>query len=476
MHSICRLSATALVLAFLVCPLFAEEWTRFRGPNGTGVSESENLPVEFGPDKAVEWAVEVPFARSSPVLTDSRIYLTGIDEEAFTTLALDRSTGKEIWRREIQRDRETEMHHDTDSATPSPVTDGSNVYAFFQETGLVAYSASGDKLWQMALGPFRNFYGMTASPILAGDALLLVCDQNSGSFLLAVDKNTGKTLWRRDRPGRSLSYTTPVLYPDAESPRDVLVLGDRWLDAYDLASGESRWALGGVGVGPVSSPVIAGNWIFVNAPDQSSQPPPPFSELTGKHDADGDGVLSRAEVEGTWMTKHFGFVDWDGDGSISEGDWKSLNSVMGSDEWGIHAVRLPGSDSEPQIAWSMQQSVPYIPTGIVYEDVLYMVKDGIVSAYDPATGDLHKRGRLGDGSPKVYASIVAGDGMLYIGTLDGEMNVLKAGPEWEVLATNDLEDEIWATPAISDGRLYVRTRGKLFSFVAPARADSATSP
>jgi outer membrane protein assembly factor BamB len=476
MSSIRLVCVAAVACVLGVSSIAAQEWSRFRGPNGTGVSYSDNLPVEFGPEKSVEWVIEIPFARSSPVLTSDRIYLTAIEAEAFITMAIERETGKEIWRREIERDRESEMHHDTDSATPSPVTDGARVFAFFQETGLVAYSASGEKLWQMALGPFRNFYGMTASPILAGDTLLLVCDQNSGSFLLAVDKNSGKTLWRQDRPGRSLSYTTPVLYPDAQSPREVVVLGDRWVDAYDLGSGESRWALGGLGVGPISSPVLVDDWLFVNSPDQAAEPPPPFSELTGKHDADGDGILSRQEVEGTWMTKHFGFVDWDNDGSISESDWKSLNSMMGSDDWGIHAIRLSGSTAEPEIVWSTQQSVPYIPTGIVYRDVLYMVKDGIVSAYDPATGDLYKRGRLAKGSPKVYASIVAGDGKLYIGTLEGEMAVLKAGPEWEFLVSNDLEDEIWATPAISDDRLYVRTRGKLFSFVAAQGVKDTTSP
>ena len=471
-----RLTAALIAISTFTNPSLGQEWSRFRGPNGSGVSQSRDLPVEFGPDRNLDWATEIPFARSSPVLTGDRIFLTAIDADTFTTLALDRGTGRELWRREIERDRQTEMHQDTDSATPSPVTDGTNVFAFFQETGLVAYGADGDELWRMSLGPFRNFYGMTASPVLAGDKLLLVCDQNSDSFLLAVDKNTGKQIWRQERPARSLSYTTPILYPDAESPREVIVLGDQWLDAYDLSTGESRWVLGGLGAGPVSSPILAAGLLIVNAPDQAPEPPPPFSDLLAEHDSDGDGTLTRQEVEGTWITKHFGFVDWDGSGDISADDWTSLNRIMSTDSWGIHAIRLDSQGLEPKILWTSQQSVPYIPTGLVYQGVLYMVKDGIVSSLDPETGDLLKRGRLTRGSPKVYASPVAADGKIFIGTLKGQMAVLKADAQWDLLATNDLQDEIWASPAIADGHLFVRTRGRLFSFSLSAGNAESPSP
>lgn len=457
-------------------PTGAQEWSRFRGPNGSGVSSSKSLPVEFGPDTNLRWTTGVPFARSSPVLTHDRVFLTAVDDGAFAVLALDRSSGEELWRRSVNRDRHADMHHDTDSGTPSPVTDGQNVFAFFQESGLVAFDGTGDEIWRVPLGPFRNFYSLAASPILAGDTLLLVCDQNTGSFLLALDKATGRQVWRQERPGRSLSYATPILFPDSGDPREVLVLGDRWIDSYDLFTGESRWMLGGLGSGPVSSPVQAGDLLIVNAPDQAPEPPPPFSDLAKEHDANGDGVLTRQEVEGTWMTKHFGFVDWDGDDSLSADDWESLHEMMGTEDWGIHAIRVPAQESEPEIVWSLQQSVPYIPTGIVYEDVLYMVKDGIVSSIDPRTGELYKRGRLTQGSPKVYSSPVAGDGKIYIATLKGEIAVLAAGAQWEVLTTNDLQDEIWATPAIHDGQIFVRTRQSLSSFTLPTGSEMNESP
>jgi len=466
MFSVIRALTAVVACTLVTSPGSAEEWRRFRGPNGSGVSASTGLPVEFGPDKNVAWSVEIPSARSSPVLADGKIFLTAIDGDRFSTLALDEKTGKILWHRQIERDRTTEMYQGTDSASPSPVTDGANVYAFFQETGLVSYDGRGEERWRHPLGPFQNFYGIAASPVLSGNTLILVCDQMRGSFLLAVDKDTGKELWRQERSGRLLSYATPILYPDARNPREVIVVGNLWVDAYDLESGKSTWVLGGLGVDPVSSPVLAGDLLFTNTSDHAPEPPPPFSELADKHDTDGNGVLSHSEVKDTWMYNHFGYLDWDGDGTLSAKDWHDLNESMATGGWGIAAIRVPSGNAEATVVWRSQQSVPYIPTGLVYEGVLFMVKDGIVSALHPETGELLKRGRLTKGSPKVHASPVAADGKIYIATREGQVAVLSAGADWEVLAMNDLEDEIHASPAIADGHLYVRTKSKLYSFAS----------
>jgi outer membrane protein assembly factor BamB len=469
-----RRLAAAIVLTLAASSALAEDWSRFRGPNGSGVSNSTGLPVEFGPETNVAWSTDIPFARSSPVLTGDKIFLTAIDGERFTTMALDRASGQILWQREIERARTDTFHQATDSATPSPVTDGKNVYAFFQETGLVAYSGDGEQRWEMGLGPFRNFYGIAASPVLAGNTLVLVCDQSQGSFILAVDKESGRELWRKDRSARTLSYTTPILYPDSRNPRDVIVLGDKWVDAYDLGTGNSTWSLAGVGAGPVSSPVLDGDLLFVNAPDQAPEPPPPFSEISAEHDSNGDGVLLLSEVEGTWMAKHFGYIDWNGDGAFTAEDWETVNQEAATPGWGIYGIRVPRDSGDPAIEWKNQQSVPYIPTGLIYDGVLYMVKDGIVSAIDPTSGELIKRGRLTKGSPEVYASPVAADGKIYIATLAGQVGVVQAGPDWQVLSLNDLGDEIHASPAISDGHLYVRTRSKLYSFATAAAIQQAS--
>ena len=459
-----RTLATAVVLSLVASTGIAEDWNRFRGPNGSGVSASTGLPVEFGPETNVVWATEIPFARSSPVFSGDQIFLTAIDDQKFTTLALNRQSGEILWRREIERNRTDEMHQATDSATPSPVTDGDNVYAFFQETGLVSYTAQGEKRWELDLGPFRNFYGIAASPVLAGDVLLLLCDQAEGSFLLAVDKSSGKQLWRQARPGRLEAYTTPILYPDTSQPQQVIVSGSNWVDAYDPISGKMLWTFNGVGAGPVSSPALKGDVLYVNAPDMAAEPPPAFSELAKEHDADQDGKLSKSEVEGTWMSEHYGWLDTDADGSFTAPDWESINQVVDNDNWGMNAIRIPGPNGEPELLWRNQQSVPYIPTPLVYDSVLYMVKDGIVTSLDPKTGEVHKRGRLTKGSPKMYASPVAGDGKIFFATLEGKVAVVEAGADWRVLSVNDLGEEIHASPAIADGHLYLRTRGRLYDF------------
>ena len=169
----------------------ADDWPRFRGPNGSGVSDSGALPVEFGPEKNLDWAVDVSFGRSSPAIVGGRVFVTATDGGSLVIEALDQSSGETLWRQTVERSEKAALYHDNDSATPSPVADGSSVFVLFHEMGVVAFdAASGEERWRHPLGPFRNFYGVSASPVLAGDRLLVVCDQALGSFVLAQ--------WRRN--------------------------------------------------------------------------------------------------------------------------------------------------------------------------------------------------------------------------------------------------------------------------------------
>jgi len=459
-----------LSLILFTLPLAAEDWSRFRGPNGSGTSSSIGLPVEFGPDKNKVWEADVPFGRSSPVIAGDRIFVSAVEDGRLVTMALDRRSGRTVWRSALERSRVDEYHHDTDSATTTPVTDGSNVYVFFQEFGLVSFDKNGTERWRLQLGPFRNFYGIAASPLLAGDTLIMLCDQAKGSFLVAVNKDSGKQQWRRNRPARLESYTTPILYPATGKPRAVIVSGSQWVDAFDLATGKNLWALGDVGAGPVSSPVLVEDMLFVNAPNHGEHGWPPFDGVLEEHDKDGNGELSRKEVEEAWLAKHYGWLDTDADGVISAEDWNTLGELVASDNWGVYAIRIPSGEGKPKIVWNYRKNVAEISSPIVHDGVFYMLQDGIVTSLDAKTGELLKRGRLGEGSPKVYASPVAADGKIYIGTLDGDMAVLEAGPTWSVLNTSDFGEEIWASPAIADGKIYVRTRGKLYSFASKPEA------
>src|SRR5437867_9967710 len=199
-HYFVRLGYVAL-LELIVAPSYpAGDWQRFRGPNGSGVAEGGSLPPQIAADKNVVWKTLIPAGKSSPVLTADRIYLTGHKNDNLLTFALERKSGKLIWTREAPGNRDEKRNKLNDPAAPTPVTDGSNVYVFFAGYGLLSYDANGRERWRLPLGPFTNFHGMGASPVLAEGKVLMICDQDQGAFLLAVDQNTGKPVWRAERP------------------------------------------------------------------------------------------------------------------------------------------------------------------------------------------------------------------------------------------------------------------------------------
>src|SRR5262245_8795360 len=190
----------SIIVVLQVALLAAADWPQFRGPNATGVSEETNLPVEFGSNRNVVWKTPIPPGNSSPAIAGSRIFLTAFEKEALLTIALDRATGRILWRREAPRPRKQVIERPANGpVSASPVTDGQNAYVFFQDFGLLAYGPDGKELWRMPLGPFNNPFGHGASPILSGDTLFMVCDQDVGSFLIAVDKRTGRLLRSEER-------------------------------------------------------------------------------------------------------------------------------------------------------------------------------------------------------------------------------------------------------------------------------------
>src|SRR5215470_10477944 len=249
----------ALILA-LLCGVQAtatgDDWARFRGPNGTGVSDATNLPVEFGPEKNAVWKTSLPPGHSSPVLARTRIYVTAhtpIDAKNKTVyqlfvIALDRKTGKELWRREIPRANKGRLENVNGPASASPVTDGENVYAFFQDFGLIAFDAGGKEKWRTPLGPFNIFYGYGASPILVDDKVILSVDQDLGAYLLAVDKNTGQLKWKTDRPEVTSGYSTPTVYqpPGAKQTKQLIIPESFQLSAYSVADGKRVWWVRGL--------------------------------------------------------------------------------------------------------------------------------------------------------------------------------------------------------------------------------------
>ncbi len=186
------ISCALLAVCLWGADIKAADWPRFRGPNGSGVADTSGLPTEFGAGKNLVWKTPLPPGHSSPVLSETRIFLTAWEGDSLFTYCLNRADGRILWRRQCPRSRKEPLDKRNSPASPSPVTDGKNVYVFFADFGLVSYRADGRERWRRPLGPFHNVYGMGASPILADDKVVLVCDQGADSFVIAVGKNDGR--------------------------------------------------------------------------------------------------------------------------------------------------------------------------------------------------------------------------------------------------------------------------------------------
>lgn len=446
------------------------EWTQFRGPNGSGVDSAAGYPAEFSPSKNVVWKKTVPFGQSSPVVAGSRVYLTAGENDKLVTICVDSKTGSELWRREIRRARSHKIFRANDPASPTPTADESGVVAFFPDFGLAAYTPEGKDRWTLPLGPFKNFYGMAASPILVGDLLVLVCDQQNGSFILALDRKTGRQRWKTERAAATVAWATPMVFRPSQGPAQLIVLGSTRLDSYYLATGEQRWWMPIGSMGALGTPVAAGDTIFVSTLSTNEPWMPAFEEVLAKYDKDHDGRLSHEEFKDDKdLGEHFGWIDTDGDNFVTAQEWNTArNMAMG--EYGAVAIRpdkAQGKLEPGAVRWRFKKGLPYVPAPLLYKDVYYMVRDGgIITSLNAATGQLMKEGRSREALGEYYASPVAADNKVFLASGDGKITVLNAAAEWQLLRVNDLGDEIRATPALSEGRIYIRTRSSLYCFGA----------
>jgi outer membrane protein assembly factor BamB len=470
----------------LVCGVVSaaerEAWSRFRGPNGTGVSEATGLPVTFGPGKNVRWKTPLPPGHSSPVLSDSRIFVTAHapDKDGYTLLVirLDRKTGRELWRREVPRAQTGRRENVNGPASPSPVTDGANVYAFFQEFGLISFTADGRERWRTPLGPFNMFYGFGASPMLADGTVVLSVDQDQGSYLLGVDAKTGRQRWKTPKPHAISGYSTPTIYRPATGGAQLLVPESFQLTAYALSDGKPVWWVRGLACEMKSVASVDGDTLYINGWGFPQNQPGrqvatvPFAEGLKRYDTNGDGLVAATEVSGTEpmdrMLGPNGFpaFDLDRDGKLTASEWEVFRAMLAAEN-GLLAIKLGGRGdmTEHAIRWKYQRPVPQVPSTLLYQGVLFMVNDsGILLAFDPKTGKVLKEGRLKGAIDKYFASPVGADGKVWLVSQDGTVSVVSARGDWEILAVNPLDDEVFATPVPADGQLLVRTRSALYAF------------
>jgi outer membrane protein assembly factor BamB len=472
-----------LTFSLLLPVVTAEDWTQFRGPNASGISHDTGLPIHFGPDQNVIWKTQLPPGHSSPVLTQNRIFLTAHENNKLFVICLDRASGKIIWQREVPRPRSQELHKSNDPASPSPVTDGQHIYAFFTDFGLISFDADGKERWRLPLGPFNNPFGMGTSPILAEDKLLLNCDSETDSFFIAVDKETGKLKWRVERPEATRGFATPVLYRPAKGSLQVLVAGSLRLSAYEVASGKEIWWIRGLTWQIKPTPVFGRDSLYIlgwagGADPGQQEDVPPFEEILKKLDINQDGKLAQEELADPRMKRAWRELDLDHDGFMNDRDWRAYRAKR-TVQNGVLAYRLDnqkemrGDLTESNFLWRYQKSLPNVPSPLFYRDVLYLLKEGgILTALDPKTGAVLKQDRLREAPGDYYASPVGADGKVFTISQEGKVTVLKAGGELEILAVNELDDLCNATPAISGGRIYLRTRNTLYCFGKREEASS----
>jgi outer membrane protein assembly factor BamB len=447
------------------------DWPQFRGRNAAGVADATNLPVQVGPEKNVVWKTALPPGWSSPAVAAGRIFLTAVENDKLLTIALDRENGRILWRREAPRPRRQEMQETNSPAAATPASDGERVYVFFADYGLLAYDADGRELWTLPLGPFNNPFGHGASPILAGDLVLQVCDQDAGSFLIAVDKKTGRVRWNTPRRHAQRGYATPVLLQRG-SGLQVLVAGSYQLDAYDVRTGKPIWWVTGFPWQIKPTPALGEDSVYLVTYSGESDPGqqervPSFAEALATLDKDKNGKLSKDEIVDERARNRFDeYLDLDDTGFLEERDWAQFQRRRaGTNSLWAFRTGGEGDMTDKSFLWKNAKSLPNVPSPLLYQGVLYTLKEGgILTSYDPKTGEVLKQARLEGALGAYYASPVAADGKLYALSEEGKLAVVRAAPQWELLAVNPLDDGSKSTPAIVGDRLYVRTYSALYCF------------
>jgi outer membrane protein assembly factor BamB len=454
----------------------AADWPRYRGPNGTGIGEAMKLPAELGKEKNVAWKASTVKGNSSPIVIKDRLFFTGHEGDERILFCFDAVKGTELWRRAVTKARVESGHPLNGPTTPTPATDGRNVFAFFPDFGLVAYDFAGKEQWRVPMGPFAPIQGLAASPIYTEGNVVLLIDTPQEAYLVAFNSRTGEEAWRRERPTGFLgSYSTPSLYEPKSGPAQIIVAGGVELTGYQAKTGERLWWANGVTSGPAALPLISGDSVFTLEP--AGEDPPTFASMPGQYDANKDGKLDiAAEMTGTKLNDEiyrriFKGIDrnaGNGDGVLTVEEWdKSWDPK--NPAGGLVRTKLGGKGdvTKTHVGWRQRKSLPYVTAPLLLGGTLYVVRNGgILAAYRAESGELIRQERLKDAPGEYYASPVFADGKMYFASKDGKVTVIKpdAAGSWETLASADLDEQIIATPAIAGNRIYIRTDRTLYCF------------
>lgn len=466
-------------------------WPQFRGPNTSGIAaDGTSPPTEFAPGKRMLWKAPLQAGHSSPVVWGDRIFLTSADADTkkLETLCLSAKDGSVIWRHAVTAPELEYRFSVNGFASPSAVADAERVYAYFGSYGIVALDHSGKLQWELKMPTPVAQFGTGTSPVVVDDLLVINRDEAKGGHLLALDKRTGKEVWKgmySEQPLLGFSKSTPVLWKD-----QLIVHRGSSIDSFAVKTGKRVWWVNTPTTGTSSvvfgpDAIFASTWSTYGEADQRA-PVPTFDALLKDNDKNTDGKLAVTElpllmpvvkrpdvssdIQGVEvrLNMYAGRIDSNRDGIVQPEEWSGILQWFderGRAEHGMIAIRPTGEgDLTGQIAWRVSTSVPEVPSPLYYEGRVYMIRNGgVITAMDAQSGKVLYRARLGAPGP-YYSSPIAAGGHLYIGSGEGVMTVWKPGDTLDVVSRNDLGEPIFATPAAVGKRLYVRTERALYAF------------
>ena len=447
-----RLALVLMAYATLIAVGHSQNWPSFRGLRASGVAEGHSIPAQWDIDKKVnlKWKTPIPgLSVASPIVWGKQVFVvTAISSEpknetfrhglygdvephadmakhTWKLYSIDADSGKIVWEKVAHEGiPKSKRHPKSSQASSTPATDGTTIVAFFGSEGLYAYDFKGNLRWKQDLGKLSAgwFYdpdyewGVGSSPIIYKDRVIVQCDIQQNSFVAAFDLKTGKQLWRSDRD-EIPSWGTPTI---VEGPARVELVthATKFIRGYDPMTGQELWRL---------------------SPNSEVTTPTPFAAL--------DLIF------------------------VTNG-YRGIQPIYAIRPGARGDISLKGeAASSESIAWSMKRGGPYMPTPVVYGEHLYVVSNnGVLTVYNAKTGERAYQQRLGDKGGAYTASIVAGDGKVYFTSEDGDIFVVKAGPKYELLAANQMGEVLMATPAISDGVIFVRGLKDVFALAETSKS------
>lgn len=468
-----RLILASIGSALLISNSLAGDWLQFRGANANGLAVGqEKLPAAIGPDQHVEWKVALPAGHSSPVIAGDRIFVTAVRDGALLTIGLDRATGAVVWEAEAPHETLESIHRIGSHAQSSPVTDGEHVISFFGSSGLACYDRNGKLLWRKRMGPFKNDFGAGSSPLIVGDRVVLCQDHDTDSFLALYDLSNGAELWRVDRSEFTRNYSSPTIWT-AEGKRQIVCAATLRVVGYDFDTGEELWTVRGIArfvsatpvIGPDNTLYIAG-WAAGGDAGGERFLVPAFEEVVADLDKNQNGTLEEDELPTGPIKQRFTQVDRDKSTGINREEYEYARRLFTEGKNLVMAIKpgATGDATATHVLWTYDKHVPFCASPVVTEGRLFAVKDGgILVSLDASTGKQLKPARL-SAAGDYYASPVAGDGKIYLVNEEGKLSVVSTAGIWQVLHTADFGENVYATPAIVDGKIYFRTAGNLYCF------------